>query len=242
MAGRSGRLAAVRGLMEMGSRPRCSKGAGLHLPPCRRFSSKRVLAPCTLKTCSSLASRSTTKQQSRPFLSLAAPLLGAKRMEYAEVRQLPYSIEQIYNTVADVGSYQLFVPWCTGSRVISHRNGFLQAELEVGFPPVVQRYVSDISLVPLHQIRVVSNEGQLFQHLETLWQFEPGRPGQLDSSCTLKFYVSALCMPAPSGGVTCKANRMCAKSCMLAKSRFIIGSKITLEDLLQLCQYVSLID
>ncbi|XP_034990788.2 coenzyme Q-binding protein COQ10 homolog, mitochondrial isoform X2 [Zootoca vivipara] len=190
MAGRSGRLAAVRGLMEMGSRPRCSKGAGLHLPPCRRFSSKRVLAPCTLKTCSSLASWSTTKQQSRPFLSLAAPLLGAKRMEYAEVRQLPYSIEQIYNTVADVGSYQLFVPWCTGSRVISHRNGFLQAELEVGFPPVVQRYVSDISLVPHHQIRVVSNEGQLFQHLETLWQFEPGRPGQLDSSCTLKFYVS----------------------------------------------------
>ena len=60
----------------------------------------------------------------------------------------------MYDIVADVGSYQLFVPWCTCSRIISHRNEFSQAEREVGFPPVVERYVSEIISEPHHQIRV----------------------------------------------------------------------------------------
>ncbi|XP_061445374.1 coenzyme Q-binding protein COQ10 homolog B, mitochondrial-like [Rhineura floridana] len=193
MAGRTSRLSrnldAVRGLLEIDSRPRCSKGARLALPHYRHLSSNRISLPCILKISPSLASKSTTKQQTRTFLNLAAPLLGAKRMEYAEVHQLPYSVEQLYDIVADVATYQLFVPWCSSSRVISHRNGFLRAELEVGFPPVADHYVSEISLVPHHQIRAVSKDGRLFQHLETLWQFQPGLPGQLDT-CTLKFYVS----------------------------------------------------
>ncbi|XP_062993805.1 coenzyme Q-binding protein COQ10 homolog B, mitochondrial-like [Elgaria multicarinata webbii] len=183
---------AVRGLLESGLRPRCAKGARfekahakkrLGLPHCRQLSS-------VLSTCPFLASRSAViQQQTRSFLNLATSLLGAKRVEYAEVRQLPYSVDQMYDIVADVGSYQLFVPWCTCSRVISHRNEFSQAELEVGFPPVVERYLSEIISEPHHQIRAVSKDGQLFQHLETLWQFQPGRVGKLDT-CTLKFYVS----------------------------------------------------
>lgn len=69
-----------------------------------------------------------------------------------------YSIEQMYDVVADIASYRLFVPWCTDSHVLSCRNEFSQAELEVGFPPVVERYISEISLVPQRQIRVRSSK------------------------------------------------------------------------------------
>ncbi|KAH0626805.1 hypothetical protein JD844_002030 [Phrynosoma platyrhinos] len=176
-------------LMESGPRPPCPKGARLGLSCRRHLSCNRILASSSPNTCPFLVSALATRQQTRPFLSLAAPLLGAKRIEYAEVRQLPYSVDQMYDIVADVDSYQNFVPWCSGSRVVSHCNEFSEAELEVGFPPVVERYVSEISSVPHYQIRAVSKDGRLFQHLETLWQFKSGPPGK-GNTCTLKFYVS----------------------------------------------------
>ncbi|XP_060636932.2 coenzyme Q-binding protein COQ10 homolog B, mitochondrial-like [Anolis sagrei] len=183
MAGRGTAFIVIRFGSNLARR---SKGNRLGLPHCRHLSCNRNLAPLSANACPFLDSASGTRQQTRPFLSLAAPLLAAKRIEYAEVRQLPYSVDQMYDIVADVGSYQRFVPWCTSSRVISHRNEFSEAELEVGFPPVVERYVSEISAVPNYQIRAVSKDGQLFQHLETLWQFKPGKA----DTCMLKFYVS----------------------------------------------------
>ncbi|KAM6449558.1 coenzyme Q-binding protein COQ10 homolog, mitochondrial-like isoform 2-T2 [Liasis olivaceus] len=181
-------LDALRGLFGSGLSRRFPRGARLGVPHWRCLSSRSSLAPLILNSCSFMDCRLVMREQVRPFLNLAAPLLGAKRMEYTEIRQLPYSVDKMYDIVADVGSYQLFVPWCSCSRIISHHKEVSQAELEVGFPPVVERYVSEISSVPHCQIRAVSNDGRLFQHLETLWQFKPGHAG-LDS-CTLKFYVS----------------------------------------------------
>ncbi|XP_077171049.1 coenzyme Q-binding protein COQ10 homolog B, mitochondrial-like [Paroedura picta] len=187
----AGRCAAVlRPLWESGWRPRGTRGARLHLLRCQRFSSHWLPAPRTPKTRPLLPSTLSTKQQHRSFLNLAAPLFGgSKRVEYEEVHQLGYSIEQMYDVVADIANYRLFVPWCTSSRVLSSRKQFSRAELEVGFPPVVERYISEISSVPHRQIRAVSKDGRLFQHLETLWQFEPGLAGHPET-CTLSFYVS----------------------------------------------------
>ncbi|KAL8182544.1 UNVERIFIED_CONTAM: hypothetical protein K2H54_057926 [Gekko kuhli] len=188
-AGRS--AAALRELLETGLRPRGGKGARLCRPCCRQLCSSWIGAPQTPKTYPSLPSTLAAKQQPhRSFLNLVAPLFSAgKRMEYEEVHRLGYSIEQMYDVVADIASYRLFVPWCTGSHVLSCRNEFSRAELEVGFPPLVERYISEISLVPRRQIQAVSKDGRLFQHLETLWQFGPGLAGHPDT-CTLSFYVS----------------------------------------------------
>ncbi|XP_048373760.1 coenzyme Q-binding protein COQ10 homolog B, mitochondrial-like [Sphaerodactylus townsendi] len=191
MAGshRTGRSIAVfREVLETALRPRGGKDPRSWLSCRRQLSSSRT--PQTLKTLPSLSSTLTVKQQRRPFMNLAAPLFGAsKRTEYAEAHQLGYSVEQMYDIVADVASYRFFVPWCTGSRLLTHRSNFSRAELEVGFPPVVERYISEVSLVPHRQIRAVSKDGRLFQHLEMLWQFGPGRAGHPDT-CTLSFYVS----------------------------------------------------
>lgn len=67
---------------------------------------------------------------------------------------LRYTPEQMYNVVASVDQYRHFVPWCKKSRVIKGQNGDVQAELEIGFPPIVERYTSEVTVVPNHRVRV----------------------------------------------------------------------------------------
>ncbi|XP_028674385.1 coenzyme Q-binding protein COQ10 homolog, mitochondrial [Erpetoichthys calabaricus] len=128
-------------------------------------------------------------QPSRGFLNVIAPFVGCKKMEYAEAKLLGYSAEQMYNVVADVEKYCQFVPWCKSSKVTSNCNGVRKAQLEIGFPPVVERYTSQVMLKPHRQVRAVCSDGSLFSHLETVWRFKPGSCEQKDS-CILEFYVS----------------------------------------------------
>ncbi|CAM4635354.1 coenzyme Q-binding protein COQ10 homolog B, mitochondrial-like isoform X2 [Lepidochelys kempii] len=182
MAGSGCRGAALlRALRGAGGRPRPGDGT-------RYLSSRGILATLQAPKRPPVAPVWVPQPPARTFLNLAAPL-GARRMEYAEARVLGYSMEQMYNVVANVESYQLFVPWCNRSKILSCRKGLTRAELEVGFAPVVERYVSEISLTPQHQIRAVCSDSRIFSHLETLWRFSPGLPGQPDT-CTLDFYVS----------------------------------------------------
>ncbi|XP_075767456.1 coenzyme Q-binding protein COQ10 homolog B, mitochondrial-like [Pelodiscus sinensis] len=180
MAGSSrGGAALLRALRGAGGRPRRGDGTG-HLSSCGLLALQVPKRPPVTPA---------LVLPARSFLNLAAAQLGSKRMEYSEMRVLGYSTEQMYNVVADVESYQHFVPWCSSSKVLSCRQGLTRAELEVGFAPFVERYISEISLTPQHQIRAVCNDGHLFRHLETVWSFGPGLPGQPDT-CTLEFYVS----------------------------------------------------
>lgn len=72
----------------------------------------------------------------------------------------------MYNVVANVEKYQYFVPWCKKSRVIKGRNGNVQAELEIGFPPITERYTSDVTFDPNRQVRVSKKKNS-----KHLWGF-----------------------------------------------------------------------
>ncbi|XP_051995430.1 coenzyme Q-binding protein COQ10 homolog, mitochondrial-like isoform X1 [Xyrauchen texanus] len=122
------------------------------------------------------------------FINLSAHLI-TQRMEYLECRNLSYSPEQMYNVVANVDQYQQFVPWCKKSKVTRNRNDNMLVQLEIGFPPIVECYTSEVTVIPNHQVRAVCRDGNLFSHLETLWQFTPGAAGQ-DDSCNVEFFVS----------------------------------------------------
>nr|XP_046272176.1 coenzyme Q-binding protein COQ10 homolog, mitochondrial [Scatophagus argus] len=124
----------------------------------------------------------------RSFINLAAPI-STRRMEYSECRTLGYTPEQMYSVVASVDQYQHFVPWCKKSRVIKRRNGNIQTELEIGFPPIVERYTSEVTVIPNHKVRAVCTDGSLFSHLETIWRFAPGAK-DLQASCKVEFCVS----------------------------------------------------
>ncbi|MCJ8739108.1 hypothetical protein PDJAM_G00043470 [Pangasius djambal] len=151
-----------------------------HLSSCGVLETRRsslMLFPVTLQSV-----------PTRNFINLAAPIV-ARRMEYSENRTIGYSVEQMYSIVANVDQYHQFVPWCKRSKVIKRRKGDVRAQLEIGFPPVLEHYVSEVTVIPNHQVRAVCTDGSLFSHLETLWRFTPAS-GNRGDSCNVEFYVS----------------------------------------------------
>ncbi|KHJ43872.1 polyketide cyclase/dehydrase [Trichuris suis] len=73
-----------------------------------------------------------------------------------------YPIEKMFGIAADVNRYKEFVPWCIGSKIVRKVDERCsEVQLTVGFPPVVESYVSTS----------VSSDTRLFKQLISIWQF-----------------------------------------------------------------------
>lgn len=65
-----------------------------------------------------------------------------------------YSMDQMYEVVADVAEYNQFVPWCKESSVFQRRPGNFKCNLTVGFPPIQEKYTSIVTLARPHLVKV----------------------------------------------------------------------------------------
>lgn len=102
---------------------------------------------------------------------------------HAERKVLPYSPEQMFDLVADVGKYPQFLPWCVGARVRSQTDTLLVADLTIGFGPFRESFTSRVDLDKPREVKVKYENGP-FRYLNNNWTFEADPKG-----CNVKFYV-----------------------------------------------------
>jgi coenzyme Q-binding protein COQ10 len=102
---------------------------------------------------------------------------------HAERQIVPYTPEQLFDLVADVGAYPRFLPWCVASRVRSRTESQLIADLTIGFGPFRESFTSRVTLDRPHRV-VVKYENGPFRYLNNQWEFLPH-----DGGTEVEFFV-----------------------------------------------------
>ena len=102
---------------------------------------------------------------------------------HREQRFLPHSPEQMFDLVADVGSYAEFLPWVTAVRVRSNSDTEMVADMIVGFRSLRERFTSRVGKERPRCITVDYIDGPL-KFLRNDWLFESAPGG-----CTIDFSV-----------------------------------------------------
>lgn len=101
-----------------------------------------------------------------------------------ETRRMPYSCEQMFDLVADVGRYNEFLPWVVAVRVKSDSETEMIADLLVGFKAIREKFTSRVQKQRPSHINVHYIDGPL-RDLDNSWDFRPLE----DGGCELDFCV-----------------------------------------------------
>lgn len=95
------------------------------------------------------------------------------RQEFTDQRIVRFTKTQIYNVVANVDDYEQFLPNCLESTVLSRSPDRMEAELVVGFPPLItEKYTSIIYLDKPNRVLVKGMNSTILKYLESEWKFE----------------------------------------------------------------------
>ena len=103
--------------------------------------------------------------------------------KHAETRHLPYTPEQMFDLVADVGRYAEFLPWVSAMRVRSNSDTETLADMIVGFKGLRETFTSRVQKVRPSEILVDYVDGPL-KYLRNEWRFRPEPQG-----CAVDFTV-----------------------------------------------------
>ncbi len=87
-----------------------------------------------------------------------------------ETRRLPYSAEQMFDLVADVGRYGEFLPWVIATRVRSDSETEMVADMVVGFKSLRESFTSRVTKTRPLEIDVHYVDGPLTD-LDNVWTF-----------------------------------------------------------------------
>jgi coenzyme Q-binding protein COQ10 len=102
---------------------------------------------------------------------------------HAEHKLVPYTAEQMFDLVADVGRYHEFLPWCAASKVRTRTDSELVADLTIGFGPFRESFTSRVALDKPKTVQVRYENGP-FRYLNNQWGFSATAAG-----CRVDFFV-----------------------------------------------------
>ena len=107
---------------------------------------------------------------------------------HSETRFLPYSPQQMYDLVADVGKYPEFLPWCAAARIRSRvtrgESEVMDAELVISFRVFRERFGSRVTLWPKDMRIDTEYLDGPFKHMKSNWSFADAEGG-----CNVSFVV-----------------------------------------------------
>lgn len=110
---------------------------------------------------------------------------------HAEKRVMPYSADQMFGLIADVGRYPEFLPWCSAARIRSKEpladgsGEVLEADLVISFKVYRERFGSRVTLQPAEQTILVEYLDGPFKYLRNHWKFIDLGPHR----CEVDFFV-----------------------------------------------------
>ena len=119
-------------------------------------------------------------------------------------RSLPYSIEQMYELVADIAKYPEFLPWCAGARIRSRRDvgmtEVIDADLIIAFKVFREKFGSRVTLLPQEwRIETDYIDGP-FKYLNNRWTFKDTDTG-CDVTCFVDFEFKSMMLQSLIGMV-----------------------------------------
>lgn len=107
---------------------------------------------------------------------------------HSETRILPYTAQQMYDLVADVGSYPQFLPWTAAARVrsVTDRGEYQEmlADLVISFKVFREKFGSRVRLWPDEMKIDTEYLDGPFRHLQSQWRFR-----DVTGGCEVSFSV-----------------------------------------------------
>jgi coenzyme Q-binding protein COQ10 len=135
---------------------------------------------------------------------------------------VPYTVQQMYDLVAEVQRYPEFLPWCIGARILRREGNTLFAELVIGWKVLRERFSSKVVLDAPNRVQFDYTNGPL-KYLHGDWRFTPTAQGGCEVEFQVDFEFKSRALSLVMGGVfselvhrmvgayTARANQLYAK-------------------------------
>jgi len=109
---------------------------------------------------------------------------------FNDVRNVPFSSDEMFALVADVEKYPLFVPLCESLVVHSREqladgSGLITATMGIGYKAIRETFTTAVTLDRAARAIVVRHKNGPFRKLENVWGFTP----RGDTACDVAFAI-----------------------------------------------------
>ncbi|MGA0882195.1 MAG: type II toxin-antitoxin system RatA family toxin [Burkholderiaceae bacterium] len=103
---------------------------------------------------------------------------------------VPYSAQEMFDLVSDVGAYPDFLPWCGGTSVEPQTDGSRLEQVQIAFKGLRQSFTTRNRHIPGERIDMTLHEGP-FKALTGAWVFIPLNERACKVSFSLSYHFSS---------------------------------------------------